>query len=285
MNLDEAIADAERIYDEAITAHFAKHRLAGVIIQFSGGNDSTILAHLMRDKATHFGHANTGIGVEQTREFVRHWSAEWGLPLLEFSPNPEDSFETQVVERGFPGPAHHWKMYQRLKERQFRKMRRVVVNHPTRERVMFIAGRRRAESDRREDIPEHEREGSTVWVSPLANWSPENMTAYRAAHPDMPRNEVSDMLHMSGECLCGSFAGQGEIEQIDFFFPEVGGYIHDLEQRALDNGVDPERCRYGWGAYRSWPADMRPKVGRACSTCSLRFPGTPVALSDKLKEG
>lgn len=274
MTLDEAIEDAWRILAEARAVHFVRHREVGVIIQFSGGNDSTILAHLMRGEATHFGHANTGIGVEQTREFVRHWSAEWGLPLIEEHPNAGDDFESLVLERGFPGPAQHFKMYQRLKERCFRKMRRRLVTNPRRERVIFVAGRRRWESDRRADIPEHEREGSTVWVTPLANWTNELMAEYRQRHPDLPRNEVSDMLHMSGECLCGAFAAEGEIEQIDFFFPEVGGLIHALEARVSELGhVDPERCRYGWGAYRSWPETMRPKTGRACSTCALRFPG------------
>lgn len=252
---------------------------------FSGGNDSTILAHMMwlADEATHFAHANTGIGIEDTREFVRKWSQMWGVPLLEFSPDAGvDDYETLVMEQGFPGPAHHYKMYQRLKERQFRKVRRELVKHPTRERVMFIAGRRRAESDRREDIPEHEREGSTVWVSPLANWTAEHMALYRERHwNDLPHNEVSDHLHMSGECLCGAFASPGEIAGIELFYPEDAARIHALEQQVLDAGrVDPERCRWGWGAYRDWPETMRPKTGRACSSCAARFaPAVPVEVT------
>jgi 3'-phosphoadenosine 5'-phosphosulfate sulfotransferase (PAPS reductase)/FAD synthetase len=266
--------DAFRILDEARKTHFEHHDMAAAVVLFSGGNDSTVLAHFMRHHATHFAHCNTGIGVEATRQFVRDNVEAWGMPLLEFAPSPGDRFEDLVADQGFPGPAHHFKMYQRLKERQLRKVRRALVTNPRKERVLFIAGRRRAESSRRQDIPEHEREGSVVWVSPLANWSNDDMQAYRDAYANtldpVPHNEVTDHLHMSAECLCGAFAKPGEYDLLNFFFPEVTAEIDRLADVARCNGVPEQRCQWGWGAYRDLPDEEQLESGPLCSSCDWR---------------
>lgn len=266
-------------------------KVAGVVLLFSGGNDSTTLAHLFRHRATHAAHANTGIGIEATRQYVRDTCAAWKLPLLERHPREGETYEDLVLGRvraknprtrpdgqpypgGFPGPAMHYFVYQRLKERALEQVRRELVVNPYRERVIFLAGRRAEESDRRKVLGSKdpiERRGSTVWVSPLTNWTKADLNAYRRVYPDVPRNEVSDLLHMSGECLCGAFAHPGELEEIEMWFPEVATEIRDLEKRALESvdpaKVAPERCRWGWGAGKEKPS----KVGALCSSCDARF--------------
>jgi 3'-phosphoadenosine 5'-phosphosulfate sulfotransferase (PAPS reductase)/FAD synthetase len=271
MTANEAKIDAMRILDEARREHFGDHhRMTAAVVLFSGGNDSTVLAHLMRPHCSHFGHANTGIGVEQTRQFVRDVAEDWGIPLLERHPPPGDTFEEMVQKMGFPGPGQHFRAYQRLKERAIRQMRRELVADPRKERVLFIAGRRRAESSRRKEIPESEREGSAVWVSPLANWSDANMAEYRSMHTDLPHNEVTDHLHMSGECLCGAFAKHGEIHQIEMFYPDVAEEIRRLEILASAAGIPKQHCQWGWGAYRDDPDRLNHKSGPMCSSCEFR---------------
>lgn len=274
--LDWLKRDAFRILDDARREHFAEHDMAACVVMFSGGNDSTVLAHLMREHCTHFGHSNTGIGVEQTREYVRTVAAAWNIPLVEHGPDEQDSYRSSVLAYGFPGPGHHFRMYQRLKERAFRKIRDEFVSDPYRERVMFLGGIRKDESKRRANRDEHHRDGSIVWVSPIINWTDDDMRTYRDANPDLPRNEVSDMLHMSGECLCGAYAERGELDQIRFWFPDVAEHIDELAAEARAAGVDEQRCRWGWGAYRDWDpnqlalfaADLE---GTTCEACPTRF--------------
>lgn len=283
--LDALILDAHSILDRAIAEHFHAasgvnaRRLAGVVLLFSGGNDSTVLAHLMRDRATHFAHANTTIGIERTREFVRDTAATWNVPLLERRPPRGSAYVDLITERrksgeveGFPGPAKHWKMYQRLKLRAMEQVQRELITNPYRERLIFLAGRRLTESARRtqRSIPEIERRKSVVWVSPLRNWTTSDMNTYRMVYPGCPRNEVSDLIHMSGECLCGAFAGRGEIEEIGDWFPHVADEIKNLERIVTTAGAPDERCRWGWGAYRS---EEPSKVGPMCSSCEFRAPG------------
>lgn len=278
-HLKRLVEDSFRIIDDALAAHFTQHRLVARVVLFSGGNDSTALAHLMRNYATHAAHINTGIGIEQTRQFVRDTCQAWGLPLIERGPVDRDSYRTLVLDQGFPGPAQHFKMYQRLKERALEKIRRELVANPRQERVMYLAGRRREESARRTNIPDHDRKGSMVFASPLANWTKLDLNRYRRAFRDtdrpVPRNEVSDLLHMSGECLCGSFATRGELHEIGMWFPDMRREIEQLEDEVAATGKHPtQRCKWGWGAERAFqqiPGQMELfDSGPLCSSCDWR---------------
>lgn len=249
--------------------------VAGRVVLFSGGNDSTTAAHIFKNVATHAAHANTGIGVEQTRQFVRDTCQAWRLPLIEKkAPRDADSYRAMVLDRGFPGPAHHWKAYQRLKERALREVRRELVKNPRRERVIFIAGRRRQESKRRAAIPAMEREGSTVWVSPLVNWTKLDMQTYRKMMGDVPRNEVSDIIHMSGECLCGAFASPGERAEVEFWYPDAFEEVRELEVLLKDRDDLPDHLKvWGWTQYPELAKASRKKSksGRLCSSCDATF--------------
>lgn len=287
--IEELVSNAHATLDEAIDreVNWADRSLAGIVILFSGGNDSTTLAHLFKDRATHAAHANTGIGIEQTRHYVRDTCSAWGLPLIEEHPDFWATYRRLVLGQvrarsgpnkgavlypgGFPGPAMHYLMYQRLKERAMEKVRRQLVEFPLHQRVIFLAGRRAAESGRRKGLGAKdpiERRGSTVWVSPLLDWTALDLNAYRRLHPDVPRNEVSDLLHMSGECLCGAFAHPGELDEIETWFPDVAAEIRQLEKEVAAAGVaTPERCKWGWGAGKEKPS----RVGALCSSCDARF--------------
>jgi len=272
----DLIRVSHRIVDAALINHFKGRRVAATCILFSGGNDSTTLAHLFKDRADVAIHANTGIGVEQTRAFVRATCAEWGLPLIEKSPPVGDTYRELVLDRGFPGPGQHFKMYQRLKERCLRQARADLVKNPRKERVLFLAGRRRTESVRRAAVPASGREGSTVWASPLVLWTKPDLNTYRLMCGDVPVNEVSDLIHMSGECLCGSFAEKDELEMIGMWFPQAREQIEALESEIADRGDIPEiRRKWGWGAYRADPAALkrRPKSGPLCTSCDARAHG------------
>ncbi len=278
------IAESHAILDGAQKRYVFSQgkRLAATAVLYSGGNDSTTLAHLMRDRCHLAIHANTGIGIEQTREFVRYTCQGWGLPLMEKHPPAGCTYRELVLDQGFPGPAQHYKMFQRLKERAIMAARAEIVprSRARRERVIFLAGRRKDESARRSGIPLWEREGALVWVSPLALWTKLDLNTYRQMAGDVPRNQVSDLIHMSGECLCGSFAKKDELDEVGGFFPEVAAQIRDLEHEVARQGsIDPERCRWGWGAYRDLSGRRRPKVGVMCTSCDEKFSGGEVVAA------
>lgn len=267
---------AHAIYEDGIATHARGRELAASVILFSGGNDSTTLAHLFRSRATHAAHANTTIGIEETREYVRETCAGWALPLVEEL--PDDTYEDLVLGRvtsregvpiwpgGFPGPGAHAIAYQRLKERALDKVRHTLGFANARDRfAVFIAGRRRQESERREDVPLHEADGTVVWISPLAMWTKPDLNTYRLSHDDVPTNPVTAKIHMSGECLCGAFAHPGELEELRYWYPATAAYLDDLGARARALGIVDERFTY-WG--HGIRGGQRATRGRLCSSCS-----------------
>lgn len=243
-------------------------QVAAIVGLFSGGNDSTTLCHLMLNRITHLAHANTTIGVEETRQFVRDTAALWQVPLLEYTaPRESDHYRSLVLAHGFPGPAHHYKMYQRLKERALNRIRNDLVKDRS-QRVIYLAGRRRTESARRASVPALERSGSIVWVSPMVNWTKLDLNTYRLMRGDVPVNRVSDLIHMSGECLCGSFAHKGELDEIGEYFPDVVQVIRDLESELVGREDIPvERRTWGWATNFEPPED----TGPLCTSCDWRY--------------
>lgn len=259
--LDALIEQSRDILTAAIEEHVWSdgHMVAAVGALYSGGNDSTVLTHLFRHDIDCAIHANTGIGIKETRHFVRNTCEEWGVSLIErTSPHERDHYRSLVLTRergkrgqalgGFPGPAMHFKMYARLKERVFELVRNMLVSNPRRERVIYIAGRRRDESPRRAQVPKSERRGSIVFVSPFVNWTKLDLNTYRLRHR-LPVNRASATIHMSGECLCGSMASPGEREEIAYWFPGDFEEIAELEALLADRDDIPEhRKTWGWGA-------------------------------------
>lgn len=268
---------ARDILSEAIEAHVWSdgRMVAAKVVLFSGGNDSTTLAHLFRNDADYFAHANTTIGIEETRQFVRRVSEEFGVQLIERKPpRIEDQYRALVLDQGFPGPAMHFKMFTRLKERALEQIQRELVSNPRKERVVFIAGRRRTESERRKAVPQMERKGSRVYASPLVNWTKLDLTTYRLIHRDVPRNSASDLIHMSGECLCGAFAAPNERAEIDYWFPLALNEVRELETLLVGrDDIPAHRKTWGWGADPAKKAldGAASRSGLLCSSCDDRF--------------
>lgn len=277
LRLRALIAQSNDLLETAIREHVTSdgRTVAAIVVLFSGGNDSTTLAHLFRDRADYAAHANTTIGIEQTRQFVRDTCKAWGLPLIERTPPREvDHYRALVLDQGFPGPAMHFKMFTRLKERSLEAIRNDLVSDPRKERVVFVAGRRRTESARRSSVPTMQRKGSVVWVSPLVNWTKLDLNSYRMMHGDIPRNPASDLIHMSGECLCGAFASPGERDEIDTWFPHALDLVRELEALIADrDDIPAHRKTWGWGADPAKKAlDGAPsRSGLLCSACDDRF--------------
>jgi 3'-phosphoadenosine 5'-phosphosulfate sulfotransferase (PAPS reductase)/FAD synthetase len=78
------VEESKRIIEEAVK-QFSPIRVYGL---FSGGHDSLCATHLVSQTAHFDGavHINTGIGIEETRQFVRDTCEQMGWPLDERHP-------------------------------------------------------------------------------------------------------------------------------------------------------------------------------------------------------
>jgi 3'-phosphoadenosine 5'-phosphosulfate sulfotransferase (PAPS reductase)/FAD synthetase len=280
----------EEILDGAIGVYQPSHIFACL----SGGHDSLTVTHFaenhLKEKLDAVVHINTGIGIEETREFVRNTCKDFGWKLLEYkatentkadgTPDPQ-IYEDLVVERGFPGPHHHTKMFNRLKERQ---LNRLVREHKQGKRkIMLISGMRQQESVRRMGHKDPVQEqGRIVWVAPFFYLNSNQVNDYMVGF-DLPRNPVKDLFCMSGECLCGAFAHKGELAELELHYPETAKKIREIEKKVRAAG-------FPWGWEEAPPAwwgkrKHAEKVGQAdafqqeaedeirmlCSSCEAAY--------------
>jgi 3'-phosphoadenosine 5'-phosphosulfate sulfotransferase (PAPS reductase)/FAD synthetase len=226
---------------EVLSAALAEHKPARIYAMFSGGKDSIVSTHFAMEHGAHeVLHINTGIGIKQTREFVRETCKAFGWPLREEHP-PNSTYRDFVLKYGFPGPGSHRYAYSWLKERALRKVVREAKTN-VKDRVMLVTGVRNLESARRMGfVKPIVREGAKLWVAPMYAYSELEMNAYRVLR-QLPKSEVAENLGMSGECLCGAFASPGEFERIDKFYPETAQEIRILQDEAKTAGV---HCVWG----------------------------------------
>jgi 3'-phosphoadenosine 5'-phosphosulfate sulfotransferase (PAPS reductase)/FAD synthetase len=261
-----AVDETERVkrslalIDQAIE----EHNPVAILGLFSGGHDSLTAVHVgarhyLFDAAVHI---NTGIGVPATRQFVRETCAEQGWTLREYRAKEDcgQDYAEMVRKHGFPGPGQHSTMYIRLKERALRlAIRDAKKGRSRRSRVLLLSGVRFQESDRRMGYQEPiVRQGAYVWLNIINDWSKADCGRY-LENNKIRRSPVVDMIHKSGECLCGAFAKKGEFEELKFWFPEVAAEIQNMPS---GNG----KC-WGWGSGDD--SARPPSPGPLCVGCSL----------------
>lgn len=258
----------------------------------SGGHDSLTAMHLAyqhrRVDLDGVVHVNTGIGVPQTREFVRQRAAELGLDYHEVGAArnepgdahehrpPQREYTSLVLEHGFPGPPVHDKMFINLKHEPLKAW--IDASYPDRE-VTFVSGVSRHESERRmETVDEtgtQEYLGCTT-ISPCVEFRGIDTTRYRSGL-GLESNPVVERLEMSGECLCGAFADRGELRMLRLFYPAVWRYIKCLEARVgatsyTEDGPPEEFSRWGHGRFEDRERNAMDDGEQAllCSSCELQ---------------
>lgn len=251
----------------------------------SGGHDS-ITATWIASRSAHFKsalHINTGVGLQATEDFVKRLCAGPGWPLEVFSamenvrwdgtPDPMDYFAL-CEEHGFPGPGQHGTQYIKLKQRQIGRFCAAHKRRFSKELVMIVSGARRQESPRRtskeqSDVSLFRRDESysVLWCNPLFDFSKLDCSRIMK-HAGLPRSPVVDLIHKSGECLCGAFGSQAELKETAFWFPKDPTIlrIQEMEPRL--------RCKFGWG-WGERPDRKAAKTGPMCSSCQLAIPGIP----------
>ncbi len=132
-----------------------------------------------------------------------------------------------------------------------------------------MTGIRTSESSRRMNAalaaPER-REGAKVWLAPILDWSALDCSDYMLEH-NLVRNPVVDLLHRSGECLCGALAHRDEMREIELWFPKAAARIHALEAKTREAGLRSQR----WAAPRSRTEREQQKALALCNSCQLDY--------------
>jgi 3'-phosphoadenosine 5'-phosphosulfate sulfotransferase (PAPS reductase)/FAD synthetase len=257
---------------EVISQAVDEHKPSAVFALFSGGHDSVCALRVAVEhpQFTAAVHINTGTGIPETRDYVYDTARALGVPLLEYSPREDRTYEWYVMRFGFPGPGQHSLIYRWLKERQVERLMREHTRGP-RDRIVLISGVRRQESVRRMGTAkEVQRRGGQVWVAPIIDWSAAQRLPYMEKHGITP-SPVVQAIHRSGECNCGAYGSPQELEEMEFWgFKTAPTMLRDLERRVF--AVKPNACRW---ASRPIPSisDDQPMLP-LCASCPTRWEPT-----------
>lgn len=228
---------------EIINQAIADYKPYAIVMMFLGGHDSLAAYHVAKAlnvPITHFMHGITGTGIEDTTIFARRVGEQSGLRYIEA--NAGDMFESYVLRKGFfgIGEVAHEFAYHVLKHQHFRRELSRHIRHKKRNRnILLLNGARHQESDRRKWVKHQpirvaDDIKSNIWVNVINDWSSIERNDFVA---DYERNPVYDILHRSGECLCGTmqYPYQETRKEVSFWFQKWGKWLDDLEQKACDN--------------------------------------------------
>lgn len=220
----------------------------------SGGKDSLSTAQVLHDagKLVACVSFDTGVSTPDWKEFVIKTCEERGWPLEFYK--TDESFEDLVDKYGFPGPGKHGMFMNFLKGRCVRKFKKV---HPD---GVLASGTRLSESERRFI----NTKPISVWenvpiLTPIYDWTTEKTWEFFNKH-GFVRAPAYSMLTVSGDCLCGSFARQGESAALRLAYPCVAKRFDALSEAVATK--HPDRCKWGWG----W-SDRRKKSVKESAIC------------------
>ncbi len=245
-NIEQSLFPDARKTPEQIIKEALDLNPVAIFAGLSGGDDSIVVAHWMMTNVAgcRILHINTGIGIEATRIHVRETCERYGWPLTEVFAKEDCGmdYDEIVLKHGFPGPSQHQKMYIQLKERCIEKLVRDNKKRYSRQKILIATGIRHDESKARTGYAGQEVHirKAQIWASPLYWHDKAWFMDYIREH-DLPRGPISQLLGMSGECLCGAYADEGELALVSVACPKTGARIKALQDRVRAAGHD-----WGW---------------------------------------
>lgn len=210
---------------------------------FSGGYDSLVATHfaMTNDLADAVVHLDTETGIPENQQYVEDVCEEFGWDLR--IEGPEMTLEEFAKKWGFPGVGTHSWIYRWLKEKPLKRVAGDCENEP-----VYWTGVRTHESERRMAqveglVGEHEK---WTWASPIFDFTDDDISEYMEEY-DLPKNDVVETIHRSGECYCGAFAYRDEeLVMLQAHYPEHFERIKEVEKEVQNEiGTDEKYCYWG----------------------------------------
>lgn len=254
-------------------------------VLYSGGKDSTVVAHLASTMPGFAGvaHVRTRTGpaswVHSERVLkaaeANGWNCLVGDPTFV-------TYPMLIARFGFPGPAMHNIFYQYLKGRAIAKLSTEARKRDKKKRIIWLTGIRWEESPARKKAPELRKEsGAEWWVNPILSWTDADIRAYVDRF-----GLIVDSWSHSVDCQCGAHSHPEEHAAIDALDAQQSRYIALLEQLArvsreiqlleVDAGmrdaglvIPEEFCTWGHGLNATRLEKQRENSITICNRCGV----------------
>lgn len=241
---------------------------------FSGGHDSLVASHIASQSPRFQGviHLNTGIGIQETREFVGKICRQYGWPLHEYHARQRNGmpiYDDMCLRLGMPGgPRAHSSQYHVLKGEGLARAVKDLRGDAT--AIVLVTGIRKSESVRRmrnaiSVARREELELHRIWTAPILDMTSLDVEHYMRDH-NLPENMVVRLLHRSGECLCGALARPEELNEIAVWYPDIAARIWKLERACYE-----KRLPFAWGSKKAALPPIEQMELPLCQSCELKW--------------
>lgn len=253
-----------------------------VLVGLTTGGDSLLAFHIARG-LTNIDVAftcNTTIGAIETlhncQKVCEKYHTKWickAPPYGEKKEN-EDTYFELVKQHGFPGKtktAHKW-MYRYLKDHTIQSIVSSIKQRKWRP-IVIISGARRHESIRRfgtsKDITV---QNGVIWVNIINEWTDSECHAFSVDNKiDSQRSIISQIMGISGECFCGTYAQKNELSEIKIASPSTYNKIIFIQNWLREN----TNMTWGWeeSPPKRWTLEKQGQTNMfspqmlMCSTC------------------
>ena len=256
------IEQAKLILEEAKQKYGVTEFMAG----FSGGKDSVTALDIVHKLGKLYGviYCDTGIGVQENKDFVINYCEKRKLELVIVKPKVGETYDDFVLKFGFPHEGKHNAIMGYLK------------SHPLRDYsykhngIGIISGVRKFESKRRGRTAKiFSKDGALLWISPIIEWKTNQVWDYVRKN-NLPLSPIYKTLHLSGDCLCGAFSHFREAEMICQFYPELRNRIITLEKKLSCKKYCKKFHVCKWGNQSSMEGALnQSKINYACADCQI----------------
>jgi len=224
--------EQEWIWHEPLTPNqimdgaIEKYELDSLYVLLSGGKDSVCVADFIAKnypkqfKGVVF--TNTGLGSQETRQFVIRYCKEKNWPLhMTWANKEHDRFINVIQKYGFAGPGNHGMWMGFLKYHTWYYFLKNKLNSG--EKAAYISGVRKKESVQREKIKKYSKtpvdvDGRSIFIKPFLYKNGTQLWEYFNEH-DMKKSPVYEWLNKSGECYCGAHASDFELKLLELYDP------------------------------------------------------------------
>lgn len=206
-----------------------------VLVAFSGGNDSRVMAHVIKSLDLPYilelAAIETKLSMDGWKQSVLDYSEWIGIPVSFWTGEGRDYYGPYVEAYGWPGNAEHSKVQNRLKGRAYRKM--MMENRTGTEgemkaqgeSVWILSGIRKYESQKRMMLksPYSYREG-IQFINPLFYWLNSDIDDY------LKLRSIPPAPGKQWDCKCGATVKNAAAEwaEIEEKAPCLRHYLESL---------------------------------------------------------
>ena len=263
--------------DEVIHELVKRFKRTKFVVLYSGGKDSSMVAHLLHKKGMldHLLTIDTGIAVGELWDFVKDETKRQGWSHV--VRKSKYNFDDWVYRHGHPAHGAHRRVMGMLK---YDTMRTYMLHELDTDNSVYMSGvRGETESVQRGQNYAYpiDNDGRMFMGRPIFYKTDSDVINYCVKN-DIRISPAYEKIHLSGDCLCGSYNDLLERYEISQHYPREYAEILRREKMARESPYLGARINWEYGN-----VEIKHQRYLMCDQLMPLFGGLVRPLKDQIK--